>query len=612
MPTTPIVPTITFLQQPQPLSPVNAPLWFVQESSNFQFPFFKNVFNLYSYDRFTGVTLSFLGEYKIPPRPYTNLGVYDAHKVLQSQVGSYTFSYTQQGIQGVIDDNCIVMYKASYGYEYDPNYRFDNTFSYRTIQLGNLLGSYTFNTSTDNINLDPNTLSQGWTVSSSSAISELAGDSNPCIMQILDGTNNNSYFSVFSNESVSPYDIVFTTTKNNYGTELPFSSDIFKNNSSTIGSSFTLNVYDNIFYTYYLGLDFNNYSPNLFQVGDIINIRMDNQNQNPSYNGEALITAPILSPATASVTNVIYGTPPPSGSSETGVVNLIQRYTGSGSFSYAFPGTRQYIQNTQDFGLTNALSASASNWATNYTGSKSIYTNQYETLSIMCLTASAIANSYYQITTYDDNMNYLNQYTSTNPIGLTPSYIKYELGTGTKQLQGWNISGTPISLPTTGYYTVGLVSSSPYNINSLFKYHIVNNCSRYPNIRIQFQNKIGGYDYWNFNYDSKWTIDINTRTLYTKQLDYNYSIGDRGRTILNMDVNEMWEASTDWISESDYAYLQELILSPDVYVIDEVNNYKLPINIEDTSYIQKTALRDRLFNLKITYRYAFDMNIQGS
>ena len=230
----------------------------------------------------------------------------------------------------------------------------------------------------------------------------------------------------------------------------------------------------------------------------------------------------------------------------------------------------------------------------------------------MCLSATAIANSYYQVKTYDDNMNLLNTYTSTNPIGVSASFIKYELGSGTKNLQGWTMSGTPISLPITGYYTIGLIGSTPYTVNALYTYYIVNNCSRYPNIRIQFMNRVGGYDYWNFNYDSKWTIEVKNRTIYTKQLDYNYNIGDRGRTILNIDANEMWEASTDWISESDYNYLQELITSNDVYVIDEVNGYKLPINIEDTSYVQKTALRDRLFNLKITYRYAFDLNLQGS
>ena len=578
MPYTPSIPGLTLSQQPQALAPVNAPLWFVSTSNSNQFTFFKYVYSLYSYDRFSTAS-TFLGQYKLPPRPNSDLGIFDAHKILQSQVGAYTFSYNQSGLQGVIDNNSVAKYRTFYGYEYNPDYKFDNTFPYITKTQVIWHGIASF-------------------FSSGNQIQNVEYPSN--------------LFPIPANFGDFHYTINVSgaSTPGNNGLKTVVSSDggHFINVAETLSGEINSSVYitiNKISNTTYLGLDFNNYSPNLFQIGDIINVYMDNQNQNGSYNGLTKIISPTFSPATASLTITSYGVS--SSGPETGTVNSLQRLIGSSSYCYAFPGTRQYTENIKDFGTTNALS----NWATNYSGPKDIYINQYETLSIMCLSASAIANSYYQVKTYDDNMTLLNTYTSTNPIGLSQSYIKYELGSGTKNLQGWTISGTPISIPTNGYYTIGLTNSSA-GINAVYKYHVVNNCSRYGNIRIQFMNRVGGYDYWNFNYDSKWTIEVKNRTIFTKQLDYNYSIGDRGRTIINIDANEMWEASTDWISESDYSYLQELITSNDVYVIDEVNGYKLPINIEDTSYVQKTALRDRLFNLKITYRYAYDLNLQGS
>lgn len=603
MPYTPSIPGLTLSQQPQSLAPVNAPLWFVSTSNSNQFINFKYIYSLYSYDRFTNNSI-FLGQYPLPPRPNSDLGVFDCHKILQSQVGAYTFSYDQSGLQGVNDNNSVVKYRTFYGYEYNPNYIFDNTFPYIEL-VGTFVSSNTFNTSTDggfNTTVSP----QGFTISTNHNV-------NTWIFNQFT-LYPTSYFSFKINDGVNNTNLIFSyptpgTITSPYYLYLDPSTP-FKDNTGSLPTNYTISLYINTNKYTYLGLDFNNYSPNLLQIGDIINVYMDNQNQNGSYNGKTEIISPTFSPATASLTITNYGVTP--SGPETGTINSLQRIIGSSSYTYAFPGTRQYIQNTQDFGITNAISSVASNWATNYTGPKSIYINQYETLSVMCLSATAIANSYYQVKTYDDNMNLLNTYTSTNPIGVSASFIKYELGSGTKNLQGWTMSGTPISLPITGYYTIGLIGSTPYTFNVLYTYHIVNNCSRYPNIRIQFMNRVGGYDYWNFNYDSKWTIEVKNRTIYTKQLDYNYNIGDRGRTILNIDANEMWEASTDWISESDYNYLQELITSNDVYVIDEVNGYKLPINIEDTSYVQKTALRDRLFNLKITYRYAFDLNLQGS
>ena len=100
MPFTPSTPTMSLVQQPQSLSPVNAPLWYVSNSGSNTFVNFKYVFSLYSYDRFTNAS-TFLGQYNVPPRPDNFLGVFDSHKILQSSVGSYTFSYTQSGIQGV-------------------------------------------------------------------------------------------------------------------------------------------------------------------------------------------------------------------------------------------------------------------------------------------------------------------------------------------------------------------------------------------------------------------------------------------------------------------------------------------------------------------------------
>jgi hypothetical protein len=584
MPYTPSIPGLTLSQQPQSLAPVNAPLWFVSTSNSNQFTFFKYVYSLYSYDRFSTAS-TFLGQYKLPPRPNSDLGIFDSHKILQSQVGAYTFSYTVNGLEGVVDNNSVAKYRTFYGYEYDPNYRFDNTFeSNSTTQLF-WRGLVTFNYSTgydiQNVDFPSNPFPIPANFGDFHYTINVSGATVP---------GNNGLKTVVSSDGGH-----FITVAELLSGEVDDVVDITINKISNIG---------------YLGLDFNNYSPNLFQVGDIINVYMDNQNQNGSYNGLTEITLPIYSPATASLTLTSYGVSP--SGPETGVVNSLQRVIGSSSYVYAFPGTRQYIQPNQDFGITNAISSAGSNFATNYGNTKQIYINQYETLSIMCLSASAITNSSYEVKTYDDGMTLLNTYTSTIPTGITPSFIKYELGTGTKNLQGWAMSGTPISLPITGFYTIALIGSTPYTVNAIYKYQIVNNCSRYPNVRIQFMNRVGGYDYWNFNYDSKWTIEVKNRTLFTKQLDYNYQIGDRGRTILNTDANIMYTANTDWINEYDYNYLQELITSNDVFVIDEINGYKLPINIEDTSYVQKTVLRDKLFNLTITYRNAYDINLGGS
>lgn len=590
------MPTFSLISQPQELAPVNAPLWFVGTSTNNQFPFFKYNFQLYRYNRYNLSERTFLGQFKIPPRPTTNLGVFDAHKVLQSQVGAYNFSYTQSGIVPVEDTNSVVEYKGLFGYEYNPNYPFQNTFSYsypgggylqygaRTTQMYNASGpgSGIIYPKYDDILFD--------------LFSYKPVNGSATYFKFNDGFNT-AYYQITS--------VVYHTT--DYF-EVQFTPTLSHIVDVLIDYNLTFFYIDT---TTYLGLSFSD--AGLLKQNDIITILMYDHNFNSSYNGEALVLTELTTHKY--ITNVIYGLNPTG--AETGIINLLQRNSGYTNYAYAFPGTRQYTENNVDFGITKEISNG--NWTTNYSGDKQIFINQYETLSLMSLYQFNFNNCYYEVKTYDGNKNLLNTYTATqsvvqfepflsnNTLGLS---VKYELSTGTKNLQGWTMSGTPINLATASYYSVALINSG-FDWSAIFTYSIVPNCSVFPNVRIMFQNRDGGYDYWNFNYDSKWTIDIN-RTLYTKQLDYNYTIGDRGRTILNIDANVMYSANTDWISESDYNFLQELVTSGDVYVIDEITGNKLPINLEDTQYIQKTANREKIFNLTITYRYAYDLNLQGS
>jgi len=584
------MPTFSLISQPQQLAPVNAPLWYVGTSTNNQFPFFKYNFQLYKYNRYDLSDKTFLGQFKIPPRPDNNYGVFDAHKVLQSQVGSYNFTFSQVGLQPVYDDKSIVQYKALMGYEYNPNYQFINTFSYSFS--GGYVKYYEdtqlyfiYNQSIGDQQLHPT-----YTDELFDKFSYIPTNGSSVYITFNDGVNL-GYFKITYVNYISPFFF-------EVGLATPLT-----------GSINLINPYDIKFYyidnSVYVGLDFTD--TNLLQQNDIITILMNDKNQNGSYNGQSSVIYQLST--TQSITSIPYGINPTG--AETGIVNLLLRSSTSTDYRYAFPGTRQYTENNVDFGTTKEISYNK--FATNYTDIKQIFFNQYETISIMSLNISNFSNARYQVKTYDGSFNLLHTYTSATYIDLLldDAYsVKFELGTGTKQIHGWTMSGTPIDLGSASYYSVALVNSSP-SFTAIATYSVVPNCSRYENVRIMFQNRVGGYDYWNFNYDSKWTIDIN-RTLYTKQLDYNYKIGDRGRTILNIDANVMYEANTDWISESDYNFLQELITSSDVYVIDETNGNKLPINIEDTQYVQKTALRDRLFNLKITYRYAYDLNLSGS
>lgn len=154
-------------------------------------------------------------------------------------------------------------------------------------------------------------------------------------------------------------------------------------------------------------------------------------------------------------------------------------------------------------------------------------------------------------------------------------------------------------------------------------------CSKYENIRIKFLNRQGTWCYWNFNRDLKHTSNI-SRVEYKQPLKYDYSLDwtktgyslskQRGSAILSSSINETYTLNSDWITEDAGNYLVQLITSPEVYVFYDsytqidgttLTSVNIPIIITDNSYVFKTVNRDKLFNLTINYKLAYDTQLQN-
>ena len=170
-------------------------------------------------------------------------------------------------------------------------------------------------------------------------------------------------------------------------------------------------------------------------------------------------------------------------------------------------------------------------------------------------------------------------------------------------------------------------------------YKAENPCSIYENVRVKFLNRQGTWAYWNFNKDNKKTTTIE-RKEYKIPTQYDRTLAGpagsvvssttianpfrisklRGQNILSISATDEFTLNSDWISEEEYGYLQQLVTSQQVFLF--YDSYKLkdnsilecvniPIVITDTSFEWKTVNRDRLFNLVINYKMAQDYSIQS-
>lgn len=350
---------------------------------------------------------------------------------------------------------------------------------------------------------------------------------------------------------------------------------------------------DTVYSAGYLGLTFS--TPHGFGVSDVITIDKDNKQLNPQYDGTASITG--VPNAYQVITNKPWGQ---NSANEGGsITNVIKYSTGaSSSVKWAFNGTRQYSQVADTFS-NYQLSATTSQFLTNYNDTKKVFIDDSGTMGFGINTTLSTSH-YLYVETYDINNTLMATYSIFNPV--SSSSKSFDI-----PAYPTNLTAAGVSFVGVKYYSLKMKTGST-SISNQYLFEIVSNCSPYENYRIMFLNSLGKMDFWNFNYISRNTYEVD-RTEFKKTLNYNYAIGDRGQTILSQQVQEAYYLSSDWITEYDSEYLKELIYSPEIYLME--SNKVIPLVITDTNYEVRTELKDRLFCISLNVKTAYRQSTQN-
>tara|TARA_R110000765_G_scaffold752_2_gene1850 strand:- start:828 stop:2270 length:1443 start_codon:yes stop_codon:yes gene_type:complete len=184
-----------------------------------------------------------------------------------------------------------------------------------------------------------------------------------------------------------------------------------------------------------------------------------------------------------------------------------------------------------------------------------------------------------------------------------------------------NLVGSGETLPTNwDYYTVKAkdignnVISDTYNF-----YKQEEDCKEFETIRLTWLNKFGVWDYYNFTKKS-------VRTFNTKRKSYTQITGTwneskfringhtGGKKTYNSSISETIKLNTDYITEAEAIWLEELFISNDVYILETrstdntslgyMRKYIQPATITNSTHTRKTKANDKLiqytFNLQTT------------
>ena len=178
-------------------------------------------------------------------------------------------------------------------------------------------------------------------------------------------------------------------------------------------------------------------------------------------------------------------------------------------------------------------------------------------------------------------------------------------GDGTTVFAGLVTAGTIQG----GSYTIGAINSSGNTL--LDKITINLNCPTlkgYEPIRLAWLNQWGAWDYYTFTMKSAKTTSTKGSTYQQIEGTWNESVYQingfkGGKKAFRVNATEKISMNTDFVSESESEWFEDLINSPEVYILDSyqpqaanpaLNQYATPVRLTTSNFTRKTVANDKL------------------
>ena len=279
-----------------------------------------------------------------------------------------------------------------------------------------------------------------------------------------------------------------------------------------------------------------------------------------------------------------------------------------------FPG------NNFSYGFDNSLfttGTSNSKFLTNASTTQYATINDYGTVGIL----NTANLSYISVSLYDDTGSQLGSSIVVEATGFS--------GFNNGAFFGWNSNGSeqlfyfgfyPANLrnwssafqgflPNISYYTVTAFNQNDDVITKTYRVNILcPNLKGFKPIRLGWLNQWGAWDYYTFNMKSTRTIQTKGTTYQQQSRNWNaplYRIDSfkGGKKTLRVNATEKIKMNTDFVSEEESAWFEELINSPEVYIIEgyqndalnsALNNYVIPVRLTTSSFTEKTIANDKV------------------
>ncbi len=190
----------------------------------------------------------------------------------------------------------------------------------------------------------------------------------------------------------------------------------------------------------------------------------------------------------------------------------------------------------------------------------------------------------------------------------------------------WNTHKANVSYYTLqAYQEITLADDTP--IGKEFTINIVKSDCKYESIRLVWLNKHGVWDYYTFRKKSVRSLATN-RTNFTQlagtwnESSYSNLGYSGGQKNFRVNTRESIKMNTDFVTEADAIWFEQLINSTEVYILNgfnadgailnagNINRYVEPVTVKTSSYTRKTRGNDKLIQYTFDVERASDRRTQ--
>tara|TARA_B100001094_G_scaffold277041_1_gene285605 strand:- start:1294 stop:2706 length:1413 start_codon:yes stop_codon:yes gene_type:complete len=307
--------------------------------------------------------------------------------------------------------------------------------------------------------------------------------------------------------------------------------------------------------------------------------------------------------------------------------NVVARQDGTDVISGTFLIFNGYVKHTEalyrsgnNFGYDMTkfiLNDSTDEFLTNAPTTQYASLDDYGTMAMISSSVdlTRVKFTYYSTDGTQLNADYLDR-NSTNgawddPFSAISQNQILHLGCFPANIRGWSLNLKNLIAAGTiqgGYITVQAFN----NVTPISQiYTIQLNCpdtKNFESIRLCWLNQWGVWDYYTFTKKSVRTISTQGTTYHQLEGSWNDSFYrpdsfKGGKKSFRMNATEKITMNTDFVSEDDNVMFEELINSPEVYLLKGLqtdvtdpllNQYVTPVRLTTSSFTRKTVANDRL------------------